>query len=291
MTGGAGFSRDAAFSRTLGWVTAPELERLRTARVAVAGLGGVGGGHVLALARLGVGRLALADFDRFEIHNFNRQSGAFCSTVGQTKLEVLSRMARDINPEMDLRAFPDGVTETNVDAFLDGVDLYIDGLDFFQLEIRRKVFAACRARGIPAVTAAPLGFGTAMITFLPDGMSFESYFRLEGRSEPERYARFLVGLSPALLHIKYLVDPLAVDFAQRRGPSTGVACELCSAVAVAQALKLLLKRGPVRGAPWILQFDAYRQVARWSYRPGGNANPLQRLLIHLIQRRLKAKAF
>jgi tRNA A37 threonylcarbamoyladenosine dehydratase len=67
------FDYSSAFSRNIGWVTADEQAKLRDSRVAIAGLGGVGGPHLLTLARLGVGKFNIADFDRFELQNFNRQ--------------------------------------------------------------------------------------------------------------------------------------------------------------------------------------------------------------------------
>lgn len=282
-----GFDYGAAFSRNIGWLTAGEQARLRQARVAVAGLGGVGGAHVLTLARLGIGRFHVADFDRFEVHNFNRQAGAFVSTLDRPKAEVVADMACDVNPEAEVQAFGEGVTPGNVDAFLDGVDVYVDGIDFFAVEARRMLFAACQARGIPAVTAAPLGMGVSLLYFKPGGMSFERYFRLEGCDITEQYARFIAGLSPAMLQRGYLVAPEAVDFAARKGPSTVMACDLCAGVTGTAVLKILLGRGPLRAAPWAMQFDAYRQRLSFTWRPGGNANPLQRLLLALIRPRLR----
>lgn len=281
------FDYAAAFSRNIGWVTEAEQAWLRRSRVAVAGLGGVGGAHVLTLARLGIGRFHVADFDTFELHNFNRQAGAFVSTLGRAKAEVAAAMARDVNPDADVRAFGEGVTAANLDAFLDGVDVYVDGIDFFAVPARRMLFAACRERGIPAVTAAPLGMGVSLLVFAPGGMSFERYFRLEGCSETEQYARFIAGLSPAMLQRGYLAVPQAVDFAARKGPSTVMACDLCAGVTGTTVLKILLGRGPLRPAPWAMQFDAYRQKLAWTWRPGGNANPLQRLLLALIRPRLR----
>lgn len=277
-----------AFSRNIGWVTAAEQEALRSARVAVAGLGGVGGSHVLTLARLGIGRFHIADFDCFELHNFNRQAGAFVSTLGQPKVDVAAAMALDINPEADIRRFDAGVTEANVGDFLDGVDVYVDGLDFFAVEARRMVFAACYARGIPAVTAAPLGMGVSLLYFKPGGMSFEDYFRLEGHSRQEQLARFIAGLSPAMLQRNYLMVPDSVDFRAERGPSTVMACDLCAGVMGTAVLKLLLGRGELRPAPWAMQFDAYRQKLAWTWRPFGNANPLQQLLLKLIRPKVGA---
>ncbi len=280
----------AAVSRNLGWVTPAEQQRLRQARVAVAGLGGVGGAHVLTLARLGLGAFHIADFDSFEVHNFNRQAGAYTSTLGQPKATVIARMASDINPTAELRVFGDGVTPQNLDAFLDGVDVYVDGIDFFAVPARRMLFAACHERGIPALTAAPLGMGVSLLYFAPGGMSFERYFRLDGCDEHEQYARFIAGLSPAMLQRRYLVWPQAVNFAERRGPSTAMACDLCAGVMGTSVLKVLLGRGRLRPAPWAMQFDAYAQTLSHTWRPGGNAHPLQRLLLSLIRPRLAGGA-
>ena len=282
----AAFDYSTAFSRNIGWVTAAEQARLRSARIAVAGLGGVGGAHVLSLARLGVGELNIADFDRFEVHNFNRQACAFVSRVGQPKADVAAAMARDINPDARIEVFGDGVTPANVDAFLDGVDVYVDGIDFFAIEARRLVFAACHRKGIPAVTAAPLGMGVSLLYFAPGGMSFDDYFRLDGHDRTEQFARFIAGLSPAMLQRGYLAAPEAVNFAEQRGPSTVMACDLCAGVTATAVLKLLLGRGRLKAAPWAMQFDAYEQKLSFTWRPFGNAHPLQRLLLRLIRPRL-----
>jgi molybdopterin-synthase adenylyltransferase len=280
------FSYEQAFARNIGWVTAAEQAILRRKRVAVAGLGGVGGSHLLALARLGVGAFNIADFDTFEIANFNRQAGALVSTLGHPKTKVLAEMAKDINPELDIRIFPEGVSVGNLDAFLSGVDLYVDGLDFFAFEARRATFAACARKGVPAITAAPLGMGAALLNFLPGRMTFEEYFRLDGLSEEDQAVRFLVGLSPAMLQRGYLADRRAVDLSAHQGPSTVMACQLCAGVAATEALKIMLNRGKVYAAPVSLQFDAYRGKLRRVWRPWGNRSPWQRMAIALARRQL-----
>jgi len=280
------FTYDEAFSRNIGWLTHPEQEQLRQKRVAIAGLGGVGGVHLLTLCRLGIGKFHLADFDSFDLANFNRQAGATVSTLGQSKLEVMVQQARDINPEIDITGFPEGVTQSNIEAFLQGVDLYIDGLDFFAFEARQAVFAACAAKGISAITAAPLGMGAAVLNFLPGGMSFDEYFRLDDGTEAEKPLRFLMGLAPSRLQMGYLADPTTVDLANHKGPSTIMACQLCAGVAATEALKILLGRGPVRAAPRGYHFDAYRNKLAHTWRPGGNRNPWQRMLISLAKRKL-----
>ena len=281
------FDYAQAFSRNIGWVTDAEQERLRNSRVAIGGLGGVGGVHLLTLARMGIGRFTIADFDVFDIVNFNRQVGATVSTLERPKIEVLAEMAKDINPEIELRLLPAGIQSDTLEDFLEDVDVYVDGLDFFAFEARRTTFAACERKGIPVVTAAPLGLGTALLVFAPGGMSCEDYFGFdECKSEIEMAIRFLVGLSPAMLQRGYVADMSRVNLAERKGPSSIAACQLCAGVAAIETLKLLLGRGGVRLAPWGSQFDGYRMRYVRTWRPWGHRNPLQRLMAFLVKSQL-----
>jgi molybdopterin/thiamine biosynthesis adenylyltransferase len=208
------------------------------------------------------------------------------SSLGQPKVDVLARMARDINPECDLAIYPQGVNANNLDDFFRDVDLYVDGLDFFAFEAREQVFAYCAKHGIPAITVAPLGISGALLNFLPGSMSFEDYFQVAGRPELEKAIRFLVGLAPALLHRHYLADKTRVNLKERRGPSTVMACQLCAGIAASEALKMLLQRGKVWAAPHGIQFDGYRNKLAHTWRPGGNRNPINQLAIAIARRQL-----
>lgn len=285
------FSYDEAFSRNIGWVTKQEQRILRQKRVAIAGLGGVGGVHLLTLARLGIGAFHVADFDHFDIANFNRQVGATVSSLGKPKAQVLTALAMDINPELDIKVFETGVDQSNLTEFLSGVDVYIDGLDFFAFSARQATFACCAKLGVPAITAAPLGMGTAVLTFIPGKMSFEDYFGWGDLPPDEKALRFLIGLAPRGLHRPYLVDPSTVNLAERRGPSNIMACELCAGVAATEALKLLLGRGKILAAPHGFQYDAYRNKLVHTWRPGGNNHPLQRAALRVGRRQLAKMSF
>lgn len=289
MAAAFSFSYDQAFSRNIGWVTPAEQAQLKGKRVAIAGVGGVGGVYLLTLARLGITQFHIADFDSFDIANLNRQAAAFMSTMGLPKADVAARMAKDINPEMQVKVFGQGVDASNMAEFLDGVDIYVDGLDFFAFTARQQIFAMCATRGIPATTVAPLGMGAACLNFLPGGMTFEEYFGWGDRPELEKALRFLVGLAPAGLHRRYLVWPDAVNLQERRGPSTIMACQLCAGVAGTQTLKILLGRGEVITAPRGFQYDAYRDKLVHTWRPGGYRNPLTQLAL-AIGKRVFAKA-
>lgn len=279
------FDYDKAFSRNIGWVTNEEQQVLRKKRVAIAGAGGVGGIHLLTLARLGIANFNISDFDDFEVHNFNRQSGAFISTLGEQKVDVMERMARDINPEADIKSFPEGIFAHNVDEFLDNVDLYVDALDFFALEARKTVFKKCYEKNIPVITAAPLGMGCALLCFMPNKMSYEEYFRFEDKeTEHEQLIQFLIGLSPAMLQRPYLVDETRVNFKEKRGPSTPMAVNLCAGIAETYVLKILLNRGEILCAPYGLHFDAYRNKFVKTWRPFGNKGLMPRIMFKIAKK-------
>lgn len=285
------FDYREAFSRSLGWLTEQEQQILSTKRVAIAGLGGVGGDHLLNLTRLGIGKFNISDLDAFEIGNFNRQAGASMSTIGTLKVYGLEDMAKDINPELEIRTFPEGIDAENVEAFMKGVDLYVDSLDIFAVEARRLIFDICARDGIPAITAAPLGMGTSMVYFKPGKMTFEQYVgwnAIGANDNPlvERVLRFLVAVSPKPTQLKYLVDPSRVDFLGRKTPSTPMAIHLAAGVVGSYAVKILLGRGKVICAPRSLHFDAYLNTFRVIWRPWGYRNPLQKLTLRFVKRKL-----
>ncbi len=282
------FDYTTAFSRNIGWVSRDEQQALRNKRVAVGGMGGVGGSHLVTLARLGVGGFSISDLDDFELANFNRQHGAAMSTIGRSKVATMAQTVRDINPEAELRVLDKGISSANLDDFLDGCDLYMDSLDIFALAIRRQVFKACYDRGIPAITAAPMGMGTAFLIFLPGKMSFEDYFCLDGYDFEDQIIKFVIGVSPSVQQRHYLVDRSSVNFLRKKVPSTAMGIEIAAGVACSNALKLLLGRGPLVHAPWGLHFDAYRNRLIKTWRPLGNNGPMQRFMFWYVKRLLAA---
>jgi molybdopterin/thiamine biosynthesis adenylyltransferase len=283
---GPSWSYQEAFARHRGLISVQEQAVLQGKRVAIVGQGGVGGVHLITLTRLGIGGFHIADPDRFELANFNRQYGATTRTLHQNKASVMADEARAINPELQLRVFPEAITPENIDSLLDGVDLVLDGIDFFALETRRLVFREARRRGIWALTAGPIGFSAAWLVFAPDGMSFDDYFDLDDAMDrADQLVAFLAGLTPRASHLAYL-DLTQVDPQSGRGPSAGLACQLCAGVAAAEAVKILLNRAPIRPAPWFFQFDAYRQRLYQGRLRRGNRSASQRLKRWLMKKKL-----
>lgn len=132
------------------------LDRLRQARVAVIGVGGVGSWAVEALARSGLGHLTLVDMDHIAESNINRQLPALSSTLGRAKIQVLAERVWDINPAAEIQLIDDFVDATNLDVLLDtGFDAVIDCIDHYRE--KALIIAGCRRRKQLVVTVGGMG--------------------------------------------------------------------------------------------------------------------------------------
>lgn len=289
----ATFNYHIAFSKNYGWLTTEEQEILRTKRVAIPGMGGVGGHHVHNLCRLGITKFHLADMDTFELHNFNRQLGANMNTLNKSKVDVLSDFAKSINPEVDVKVFRDGVTKENAADFLEGVDLVIDSLDLFAIEMRQYLFDMAYKKGIPVITAGPFGVGTSVMAFDPKGMSFSEYFDLDrpNITPQAKVIRFMVGMSPTMMHRKYLrmMDPK--DVFKNRLPSLNAGCDAAASACGALTIQILLNRPGVRWAPKGFHADFYLQQAKRFSRPRGNKGLRQMVKIKVYHKFFKQPEF
>ena len=132
------------------------LERLQNARVAVFGIGGVGGHLCEALARAGVGELHLFDKDTVSLSNINRQAVALHSTVGLPKVEVMKARIADINPDCRVVAHEVFYLPENADEYdLSEFDYIADAID----TVSAKVELICRAKAqnVPIISAMGAG--------------------------------------------------------------------------------------------------------------------------------------
>ncbi len=145
---------EGRFDREKMLVGAEALERLKRARVALFGAGGVGCGAAEALARGGVGAVDIIDNDTVNTTNINRQLCALESTVGRLKAEVVAERLRDINPEISVRALPIFfLPDTELD--FSRYDYIIDAVD----TVSAKIEIARRAAetGVPAISCMGTG--------------------------------------------------------------------------------------------------------------------------------------
>lgn len=121
---------DKRFEREAMLIGESGVERLRGARVALFGVGGVGSYAAEALARAGVGEIDLVDNDTVSVSNINRQLCALESTVGEYKVDVVASRLLDINPELKVNKFKEFVLPETIGAFdFSRYDYVIDAID------------------------------------------------------------------------------------------------------------------------------------------------------------------
>ena len=142
------------FSRTENLIGADGLEKLKNAKVIVFGVGGVGGYTIEALARAGVGSIAVVDNDTVSESNINRQIIALQSTIGQKKTEVVKRRIAEINPACKVQTFDIFfLPETELD--LSEYDYVADAVDTVTAKI--EIIRRAKEAGVPVISCMGTG--------------------------------------------------------------------------------------------------------------------------------------
>lgn len=148
--------KDWRFERCTRLFGGPAMEKLAGSHVAVFGLGGVGSYAAEALARTGVGRLTLVDFDRICITNINRQLHALTGTVGRSKSELMAERIKAINPGIELRVCNKFYNRDTSAELLDPrPDLVVDCID--NVTAKMHLVATCVGMDLPIVTTLGAG--------------------------------------------------------------------------------------------------------------------------------------
>lgn len=280
-----------AFSRNLGWLTSAEQAKISSVHVGIIGLGGVGGQYAEVLARLGVQKFTLYDADTFSIENTNRQNECKVQNYGKNKASVIAKLITDINPHAVVNAFSKNLTTSEIDGFCNSIDIYLDSLDFFEIDLRIALFKKMRALKKPAITAAPIGTGVARVTFTHDSMSFDDYFGLHTTTDfIERAHLFLVGVAPSLQQKAYIQDRKRVDLKNHKVPSLPNGVYSCASAVATEFMKIVLERGPRLVAPWSIHYDPYLLKIKKSYVFWGYRNPIQKLKVFIMKRMLENRS-
>ena len=147
---------DQSFSRSALLLGEDSMRRLFSAKVAVFGVGGVGGHCIEALARSGVGALHLYDDDTVSVSNLNRQIAALHSTLGQPKAQVMAHRVRDINPACNVTAIrmfylPQNAQEVDLSQY----DYVVDCIDTVTAKL--DLIQRCTALDVPIISAMGTG--------------------------------------------------------------------------------------------------------------------------------------
>lgn len=144
------------FSRTELLLGQEAMDRLRSSRVAVFGIGGVGGHVVEALARAGVGHLDLIDHDKVSVSNINRQIIATFDTVGMDKVDVMRERILSINPDAHVDTYKCFYLPENADMFdFQKYSYVVDAID----TVTAKIELVMRAKevGVPVISCMGTG--------------------------------------------------------------------------------------------------------------------------------------
>jgi len=165
------------YQRNIGLFTEEEQNKLKNAKVAVAGVGGVGSYQAVALARLGIGELSIMDPGVFDEPDMNRQYGAMRSTIGKNKAEATAPILRDISPYLKVNVYTAAAdTADDVDAFIADAALVIDAIDYAGFWHKQLLHERARSQGLYILSGPIPGFGATMQIFSPTGMTVETFY-------------------------------------------------------------------------------------------------------------------
>jgi len=183
-------------------------ERLKRARVLVVGVGGLGGVSATYLAGAGVGYLRLCDSDKVELSNLNRQMLYTAADIGKPKALLAARRLSAQNPEIEIEAMLDTLTEANAGELASGCDLIVDGLD--NHADRLKLNKASFDLKIPYVYGAVREWLGQLSFFNPPKTACLACLMSGELNAPERTPVFgalaaVVGSLQATLALKYLM--------------------------------------------------------------------------------------
>ena len=144
------------YSRTELLVGKDGIEKIKKSKVAVYGLGGVGSYAVEALARAGIGHLVLIDYDKYDITNINRQLGAYHSTIGRYKVEVMKERIKDINPEAVVEIYRPEEIESGETSIIDSSFSYVlDAIDTMKNKL--DLIEKCNKENVSIITVTGSG--------------------------------------------------------------------------------------------------------------------------------------
>lgn len=182
------------FQRNYGIFSEDEQERIRRARVLIVGCGGIGGTVAVILARSGVERFVLCDFDVYSPSNTNRQIACFTDTLGRKKTEVVRETILRINPAAEVTAYTELLPHARIAELMGDADFVFPAAD--DLAFSLIVFRDAQRLGKPALMVNPAGTWAHVSVILPGAPSIEeiegvpklgSYEALRDMLEVRRY--------------------------------------------------------------------------------------------------------
>lgn len=182
--------------------------RLLQSRIAVIGLGGLGGLVVETLARVGIGHLTLMDGDVFEEHNLNRQLLSTHRHIGKSKAATAAIRVNEINAAVELSIHNAFLTAENAVKVIDGCDAVVDCLD--NISTRFELEKAARQLGIPMVSAAIGGIAGHVTTIFPEDPGLSLVYGLQDVPRKDKGVEITLGCLPQAVFLISAVESAEV---------------------------------------------------------------------------------
>src|ERR687897_1506375 len=142
------------------------MEKLRSAKVCVVGVGGIGNPVVTQLTAMGISKLRIVDRDVIEISNLHRQHLYAEDDIGKVKVEAAAQRLKKMNTAVEIEAVPISITKYTAESIVEGFDVVIDALD--SIDARYALNDACIKYNIPFIYAGALGMLGSVCTILPN---------------------------------------------------------------------------------------------------------------------------
>ena len=255
--------------RNLGILTPEQQKIISGTRVAQAGLGG-NSDVLLTMAQLGFQHFTIADPDTYELSNLNRQMGAGVSLIGRKKASLIRDLLSEINPWTEVKVFPEGVTNENIDSFLDNAQVLIEAIDVQSALIKNILIDSALAKRIPVFTSPSPGWGAVLLFFDPEASP--SMTELIGPPPSERFTGythddlgFRWGLYFARMQYMFQLPENGIPegvppefYASRTSiPCISPACRLRAALIPSSVLKLLFHNDKLLHAPSVVRYDLF----------------------------------
>lgn len=154
------------FERNYGIFSVEEQNRIRSAKVVIVGVGGVGGTIATVLARSGLEHFVLYEHDIYTSTNMNRQIACFTDTLGVSKAEAIRDMILRINPQAQIELHPRAIAEAEMDSVIQQGDVFVPAADDWPLSM--NLLGRAKELGKPAILAYPVGALGRVATFMPE---------------------------------------------------------------------------------------------------------------------------
>lgn len=238
------------FSRTRRLVGQDAMDKLKNAKVAIFGVGGVGGYVVEALARSGVGKLVLVDNDTVSLSNINRQIIALHSTIGRYKTEVMKERILDINPDACVEIHNCFFLPENADTFdFSAYDYVVDAVDTVTAKI--EIIMRAKAAGVPVISAMGAGNKLDATKFVVTDIykteicPLAKVMRKELRTRGVESLKVLYSTEPAIKPCEDTVEDMGEDAKGQAQEQQGARRSIPGSIAYVPSVAGLLLAGEV----------------------------------------------